>query len=179
MFSVEQPDQPQHRIEKIRPSAGFLDAAGHPVIDPENNMKTLEQGAATSVWCATHSLLDGKGGVYCENCNIAHAVPANSEAPLGVRPWAMAPDLAERLWQVSEKLTGVAFPGRGWSAARSTGGRGGRFVFRLRTDIFRDLLAQLRPLGQAATKGRDEGFVALSGLCPSSLRGRFRQCGCR
>jgi hypothetical protein len=30
----------------------------------------------------------------------------------GVRPWVMSPDLAERLWLVSEKLTGVSFPDR-------------------------------------------------------------------
>lgn len=91
-------------------ATGFLDAEGRPVIDPENNMKTLEQGAATSVWCATSALLDGKGGVYCENCNIARAVPADSPDALGVRPWAIAPELAERLWRVSERLTGVSFP---------------------------------------------------------------------
>ncbi len=98
--------------EADKKATGFLDAEGKPVIDPENNMKTLEQGAATSVWCGTSSLLDGKGGVYCENSNIARAVPADSQEPLGVRPWAMNLDLAERLWQVSEKLTGVSYSGK-------------------------------------------------------------------
>lgn len=99
--------------EADKKATGFLDALGEPVIDPENNMKTLEQGAATSVWCATSNLLVGKGGVYCENCDIAQAVPPDSQELLGVRPWAMSPELAERLWLVSEKLTGVSFPGRG------------------------------------------------------------------
>ncbi|WP_169823448.1 hypothetical protein [Paenibacillus yonginensis] len=27
----------------------------------------------------------------------------------GVFPWAIAPDLAEQLWQMSEELTGVEF----------------------------------------------------------------------
>ncbi len=31
----------------------------------------MEQGAATSVWCATNPRLDGLGGVYCEDCDIA------------------------------------------------------------------------------------------------------------
>lgn len=95
------------QVDKI--ATGYLDAQGQPVIDPENNMKTLEQGAATSVWCATSPMLEALGGVYCENSNVALAVPADSQELRGVRPWAIAPDLAERLWLVSENLTGVAF----------------------------------------------------------------------
>jgi NAD(P)-dependent dehydrogenase (short-subunit alcohol dehydrogenase family) len=49
------------------------------------------------------------GGVYCEDADIAQAVPADSPAPTGVRPWAMDPDLAERLWTQSEAWTGVSF----------------------------------------------------------------------
>jgi hypothetical protein len=36
-----------------------------------NMMKTIEQGAATTAWCAVSRQLDARGGVYCENCNIA------------------------------------------------------------------------------------------------------------
>jgi hypothetical protein len=50
------------------------------------------------------------GGVYCENSDIAKAVAADSEAPLGVRPWAIDHDEAEQLWALSEKLTGVSLP---------------------------------------------------------------------
>jgi hypothetical protein len=67
-------------------------------------MKTAAQGAATNVWCATSSQLDGLGGVYCEDCDIANAEPADSKQLLGVRPWANDPDLAEELWALSENL---------------------------------------------------------------------------
>ena len=70
-------------------------------------MKTVEQGAATTVWCAVSRQLDALGGVYCEDCNIAAPVPADSPALTGVRPWAMEPALAERLWALSEKITGL------------------------------------------------------------------------
>jgi len=80
---------------------------GRPVIDPARNMKTVEQGAATSVWCAVSSALDGHGGVYCQDCNVAEPVPAESPEMRGVRPWAMDPALAERLWTLSERLTGL------------------------------------------------------------------------
>ncbi|AJH00351.1 oxidoreductase [Clostridium beijerinckii] len=74
-----------------------------------NEFKTIEQGAATSVWCATNSILDGMGGVYCEDCNIAEAVPYDSLKDNGVRPWAIDKKLAKKLWILSEDLTNVKF----------------------------------------------------------------------
>lgn len=66
--------------------------------------KTLEQGAATSIWCATSPLLEGKGGVYCEDCDIAQKVPADYTGMNGVRPWATDEVAAEKLWACSEDL---------------------------------------------------------------------------
>ena len=44
-------------------------------IDKDGNInplfKSVEEGAATSVWCAVSPLLEGEGGVYCDDCNIA------------------------------------------------------------------------------------------------------------
>jgi NAD(P)-dependent dehydrogenase (short-subunit alcohol dehydrogenase family) len=77
-------------------------ASKHPA-----GFKNVEQGAATSVWCATSPSLDGMGGVYCEDCDIAIAVSADAEVAVGVRPWAIDPSLAERLWACSERWTGV------------------------------------------------------------------------
>jgi NAD(P)-dependent dehydrogenase (short-subunit alcohol dehydrogenase family) len=68
-------------------------------------------GAATSVWCATSSMLDGMGGVYCEDVDIGEPVPADSTEPRGVRPWIMDRDLADRLWTRSEGWTGARFEG--------------------------------------------------------------------
>jgi len=70
-------------------------------------LKTVEQGAATTVWCAVSRQLDGLGGVYCEDCNVSEAVPADSQEFRGVRPWATDPVLAERLWTLSEEITGL------------------------------------------------------------------------
>lgn len=72
--------------------------------------KTIEEGAATSVWCATSPQLAGKGGVYCEDVDISRAVPADHADPRGVRPWACDPALAEQLWALSEQWTGAALP---------------------------------------------------------------------
>ncbi|MDX6251056.1 MAG: hypothetical protein QOF10_4416 [Kribbellaceae bacterium] len=66
--------------------------------------KTPEQGAATQVWAATSPQLDGLGGVFCEDCDIAEV--STDDAP-GVRPYAIDPASAARLWTVSAELTGV------------------------------------------------------------------------
>ena len=69
--------------------------------------KSVAEGAATSVWCATSPQLEDRGGVYCEDCDIAIAVPADYPEPRGVRPWARDPEVAERLWRASEEWTGA------------------------------------------------------------------------
>ena len=65
-----------------------------------SSFKTVEQGAATTVWCATSPQLAGLGGVYCENCDIA---PIRTEGDDGVRPYAIDPAIAQRLWAWSER----------------------------------------------------------------------------
>jgi len=74
-------------------------------------LKTPEQGAATSVWCATSPQLEGKGGVYCLDCDIAKVILNYDVAQElnGVLPRAIDPEFAEELWELSEKLTGVKF----------------------------------------------------------------------
>ena len=87
-----------------------LDERGQPIIDPAHNKKTAEQGAATSVWCATSRQLDGLGGVYCEDCDIAIPVPGDSKELHGVRPWAIDREFARKLWALSRNLIGMSFP---------------------------------------------------------------------
>ena len=69
--------------------------------------KTMEQGAATSVWAATAPALDGCGGYYLEDCNIATA--AAPDVGGGVESYAMDGAAAERLWLLSESLVGQSF----------------------------------------------------------------------
>jgi NAD(P)-dependent dehydrogenase (short-subunit alcohol dehydrogenase family) len=92
-------------------SPEFLREAGW--VDEEGNLadrfKTPEQGAATATWAATSPRLDGMGGVYCENCDIAEqTVPGSPTAEeSGVDAHATDPEIAKRLWTVSAELTGV------------------------------------------------------------------------
>lgn len=67
--------------------------------------KTPSQGASTSIWAATGEELEGVGGLYLEN--LAEAETYVPGARFGVAPHALDPDAAERLWELSEKTTGV------------------------------------------------------------------------
>jgi NAD(P)-dependent dehydrogenase (short-subunit alcohol dehydrogenase family) len=91
--------------EEEKRAMGWIDEQGR----VHERFKTPSQGAATSVWCATNAQLDGQGGVYCEDCDIAVAVPADDKSFAGVRPWAIDPAQADRLWTLSERMTGVRF----------------------------------------------------------------------
>ena len=70
-------------------------------------MKTIEQGAATSVFVATSPLLEGVGGRYFEDCHEAEVVPQLNGLS-GVVPHALDAEAARRLWDVSEQLLATA-----------------------------------------------------------------------
>lgn len=70
-------------------------------------MSTPQQPIHSGFGGATSPSLDGLGGVYCEDCDIAPVIPGDMATPAGVAPWACDPDAAERLWVLSETLTGV------------------------------------------------------------------------
>ena len=70
--------------------------------------KSVEAGAATSVVAATAPELEGRGGLYLEDCQVA-AVNDAPDALAGVKSYALDPENAERLWEVSEELVGQRF----------------------------------------------------------------------
>jgi NAD(P)-dependent dehydrogenase (short-subunit alcohol dehydrogenase family) len=75
-------------------------------------LKTIPQGAATSVWAGVVARADEIGGRYCENCHVGHIVPDNvtiSFGSEGVRGYALDPTNAEALWKKSEELVGERF----------------------------------------------------------------------
>ncbi len=70
--------------------------------------KTPEAGAATSVWAATAPELEGQGGLYLDDCQIA-SVRTSADDPGGYEAYARDPAAARRLWTVSEELVGERF----------------------------------------------------------------------
>jgi hypothetical protein len=94
---------------------GWIDEDGN-VLNPEG-FKTPQQGAATQVWAATSPQPDGLGGVHLEDCDIAEPAPEDEER-LGVKGWAIDPEQAARLWELSAELTvGVPRTAHAWMAS--------------------------------------------------------------
>ncbi|MBB5161663.1 SDR family NAD(P)-dependent oxidoreductase [Mycobacterium sp. AZCC_0083] len=98
-----------------RRAMGIADEAGSPIIDPARGLKTSEQGASTTVWGATSPLLADIGGVYLMDNDVAPIDEATVDFDLdvaagdvdtsgGVMPYAVDPESAQRLWELSEQL---------------------------------------------------------------------------
>ena len=83
----------------------YLMALGNP---EDFAVKSLQAGAATTVWAATAPELRGKGGLYLEDCHIAEANDEEGTAG-GFRRRVVDPVRAERLWALSEALVGQQF----------------------------------------------------------------------
>ncbi|WP_114936876.1 SDR family NAD(P)-dependent oxidoreductase [Mucilaginibacter endophyticus] len=95
---------------------GMFDADGNIFPEVAARLKTIAQGAATSVWCATSPQLDNIGGVYCENADVADLdlgdIEHKYDEPLtlrGVKPYSVDAESAQKLWTLSEEMTGVKF----------------------------------------------------------------------
>jgi NAD(P)-dependent dehydrogenase (short-subunit alcohol dehydrogenase family) len=87
---------------------GWLGEDGEPSPRAMAHFKSTTQGATTTLWAATAPALDAYGGVFCEDCDIAQAVPADSSEIRGVRPQAIDPETARALWTLSEALLAAA-----------------------------------------------------------------------
>lgn len=90
---------------------GFYGEDGKIKPEVAASLKTIPQGAATTVWCATSNLLDEMGGVYCEDADIAELVAENSAAANagGVLGYSLDKTHAKRLWTLSEELSRMKF----------------------------------------------------------------------
>jgi NAD(P)-dependent dehydrogenase (short-subunit alcohol dehydrogenase family) len=71
-------------------------------------LKTVPQGAATSVWSGFRATADQVGGRYCEDCHVAE-ITNDALSRSGVRAYALDPVRAEALWTLSETLVKESF----------------------------------------------------------------------
>lgn len=95
---------------------GTHDANGDIYPEVAAKLKTVPQGAATTVWCATSPMLDNIGGVYCEDGDVAVVdngdIEHRYDAPWtlkGVRPYSLDEANAQRLWRLSEAMANIVF----------------------------------------------------------------------
>jgi NAD(P)-dependent dehydrogenase (short-subunit alcohol dehydrogenase family) len=95
------PDALQQLIDRI--NAANQNTGESPV-----HIKTIPQGAATSVWAGVVAPAEDVGARYCENCHVAELVQG-PDIPRGVRPYALDPDRAKALWAKSEEMVGEWF----------------------------------------------------------------------
>jgi len=97
------------RLEKIVEQINQqLAAEGKPAFE----LKTVPQGAATSVWAAVVAPAEEIGARYCENCHVGKTVPDDATITAvseGVRGYALDPNNAEALWKKSEEMVGESF----------------------------------------------------------------------
>jgi len=88
---------------------GFCDAEGNLLPEVVASLKTIPQGAATTVWCATSPVLETIGGVYCEDVEIASLAPDDAVGS-GIKGYALDESHAKKLWELTEEMTGITFP---------------------------------------------------------------------
>ena len=85
-------------IEEMR-ALGWLKADDTPL----DIFKNAEQGAATSVWAATAPELQGRGGLYLEDCRQGLPAEATNRVS-GHSPHIVDPEGATRLWNMSLQM---------------------------------------------------------------------------
>ncbi|MCO1658534.1 SDR family NAD(P)-dependent oxidoreductase [Pseudonocardia humida] len=110
---------PDDQVRAANLAMGLIDDSGRPIIDPDREKKTPQQGAGTIVFAAASPLLAGIGGVYLKNNDISpldEAPPQPSAfgtEPIvtsDVVPHAVDPASARRLWELSERLLTAGRP---------------------------------------------------------------------
>ncbi len=69
-----------------------------------NGMKTIPQGAATTVWAATSAQLNNMGGVYLADCEVSPLTDDVAANPAGVLRYAVDDETAKTLWDLSEDM---------------------------------------------------------------------------
>ena len=97
----------RHLQKEEMVALGWMDENGSPSEMAKNFFKTTSQGASTTLWCATSSSLNGIGGVFCEDCDIAkrkNEVDESLQRYFGVADWAIDTEEANKLWETTEKM---------------------------------------------------------------------------
>ena len=89
---------------------GWMNEDGEPTERVAKMFKSPTQGASTSLWAATSPQLDGIGGVYCENCDVAKRQDDSDKNArfIGVADWAVDSEEASRLWDETERMLSLS-----------------------------------------------------------------------
>ena len=99
-------ETPLRRHLEVQGGEAFKKTVDSP--EYQAQLKSTEQGAATSVWAAVGREWMHRGGVYLED--VGEAGPVEAEGPSwrpGYSPAAYRPEDERRLWELSEKWCGI------------------------------------------------------------------------
>lgn len=114
--SVYGTDLPREASAEIFKQMGTFDENGIIRQEVLKKLKTIPQGAATTIWCATSNMLDDIGGVYCEDADIAELDTGNivheynePSTQRGVQVYSLDKSNARKLWELSEELIDIKF----------------------------------------------------------------------
>ncbi|MEM6411129.1 MAG: oxidoreductase [Pseudomonadota bacterium] len=94
----------RHLPDEEMVALGWKNADGTVPELVQQMFKTPEQGASTATWAATSPKLEGKGGAYCEDCDIAKLATEESQRWEHAREWICDDEKADQLWEMSEKM---------------------------------------------------------------------------
>ena len=87
---------------------GFYDEEGNMKPEVMASLKTIPQGAATTIWAATSPLLNNIGGLYCEDVDVAE-INHGQTFSAGVKTYSLDETNTKKLWALSQKLIGITF----------------------------------------------------------------------
>lgn len=93
----------RHLSKEVWIERGLIDENGKFL----KKFKSIEAGASTSVWAAVSPELEGKSGLYLENCSIGKEesdINKIRAQTLGYAPFIMDDEAADKLWNISEEL---------------------------------------------------------------------------
>ncbi|GKT44770.1 short-chain dehydrogenase/reductase ATR7 [Colletotrichum spaethianum] len=77
--------------------------------DDKNALKSVPQGAATTIYAALSEDWEGRGGKYLNNCAVDPPIPVGKkwqEGASGHAAWAYDEESASKLWDKSNELVG-------------------------------------------------------------------------
>lgn len=78
--------------------------------DVQRSMKSVPQGASTTVLAAVDKELEGTGGKYLDDCAVSEVLKEGEEIAFeasAAAPWTYDVDDAKKLWEVSCQIVGV------------------------------------------------------------------------
>ena len=98
----------RHLPNEEMQALGWTDADGNLSEQAKAMFKSPSQGCTTTLWAATSPALNDKGGLYCEDCDVANLATADSMRYFDVEPWATDEEGAIRLWDMTEAMLASA-----------------------------------------------------------------------